>query len=103
MLRKDVSWWWRKKEEKAFTEAKKLVCRAPVLEHYDVEAQIKLYCDASTYGVEACLMHVIEGKKKPVTYASWVLTPAETNYAQIECKALSIVFGVEIPPIPMRG
>ena len=95
MLRKDVRWLWGKKQEQAFTEAKHLVCRVPVLAHYNVDTPIKLYCDASAYGVGACLMHVIEGKDKPVAYASRVLTPAETNYAQIGREALSIIFGVK--------
>ena len=81
MLRKDVRWLWGKKQEQAFTEAKQLVCRAPVLAHYNVATPIKLYCDASAYGVGACLMHVIEGKEKPVVYASRLLTPVEINYA----------------------
>ena len=95
LLRKDVMWLWGKKQEQAFTEVKQLVCRAPMLAHYNVDAPIKLYCDAFAYGVGPCLMLVIEGKEKPVVYASWVLTPAETNYTQIEREALSIILGVK--------
>ena len=76
-------------------EGQGLVSEAPVLAHYDVDLPIKLYCDASLYGLGACLMHVIEGKERPVAYASRVLTPAEANYAQIEQEALAIIFGVK--------
>ena len=96
LSKKDVMWLWGKKPKQAFTEANNcMVCRAPVLAHYNFDAPIKFYCDASTYGVGACLMHVIEGKEKPVVNASLVLTPAETNYPQREREELSIIFGVK--------
>ena len=40
-------------------------------------------------------MHIIGGQEKPVAYASWVLTQAASNYAQIEWEALAIVFAVK--------
>ena len=39
-------------------------------------------------------MQVMKGQEKPVAYASWTLTQAEANYAQIERKALAIIFAV---------
>ena len=56
---------------------------------------LKLYCDASPHGVGACLMHVIDGVEKPVTFASRTLSVAEQNYAQVEREALGIIFGVK--------
>lgn len=50
-----------------------------------------LQCDASVSGLGACLLQ--DGH--PIAYASRALTPAETNFAQIEKELLSIVFGVE--------
>jgi len=62
------------------------------LVHYDVEKPIKLFCDASAYGVGAYLAHVMA--KNVLYYASRTLTAAERNYAQIERAALAIIFGV---------
>ena len=76
-------------------KGKELVSKAPVLAHYSVNSPIKLYCDASSYGLGACLMHIIGRQEKPVAYASRVLTQAEINYAQIEREALAIVFAVK--------
>ena len=55
----------------------------------------KVYCDASPRGVGACLMQVMNGHERPVAYASRTLTSAETNYAQIERGALTIISAVK--------
>jgi len=94
-LHDDIPWKWSKSCQQAFEKAKRSVSRAPILVHYDVSKPIKLYCDASPYGVGACLMHVIGGKEQPVAYASRMLTQAERNYAQLEREALAIVFDVK--------
>ena len=95
LLRKDSHWRWSTECQDAFDKAKALVSAAPVLVHYDVNKPIKLYCDASAYGVGACLMHVVNGTEKPVAYASRTLSLAERNYAHIEREALAIIFGVK--------
>lgn len=61
----------------------------PVLAFYDVNLPITLSVDASSKALGAVLMQ----KGKPVAYASKALTPAETNYPQIEKEAAAIRFG----------
>ena len=95
LVQKDVTWIWSHSHKKAFNEAKNLVSTAPVLAHYDITKQLKLYCDASPRGVGACLMQVMDKHERPVAYASRMLTSAEANYAQIERKALAIIFAVK--------
>ena len=97
LLHDDTPWKWTKTFQQAFNKAKPSVSQAPVLVHYNVSKPIKLCYDASPYGVGACIcmMHVINGKEQPVTYASRTLTPAEKNYAQLEREAVVIVFGVK--------
>ena len=53
LLKKDRRWTWGKQQKKALKKAKKLVSKAPVLTHYDVAKPIKLYCDASPYGLDS--------------------------------------------------
>ena len=66
-------------------------------ESYSVNKPLKLYCDASANGLCACLVHLMSDKsERPVVYPSRTLTKSETNYAQIECEALAIVFAVPI-------
>ena len=95
LLKKDAHWKWTKVCQQAFSKAKIAVSKAPVLAHYDVTKPIKLYCDASPYGLGACLMHVINRKEQPVAYTSRTLSQAERNYAQLEREALAIIFGVK--------
>ena len=65
------------------------------LAHYYVKRALKLYCDASSYGLGACLVHVMDdNSEKPVAYASRTLTKSEMAYAQIERAGLALVFGV---------
>ena len=71
------------------------MCEVVTLVHYDVDKPVRVYCDASSYGVGACLMHVIEGQEKPIAYASRTLSQAEMKYAEIEREALAIIFAVK--------
>ena len=55
--------------------AKQLLCEGSMLVHYDANNPIKLYCDASAYGLGACLSHVMpNGDVHPIAYASQKLT-----------------------------
>ena len=95
LLRKDSRWKWTAKCQEAFDKGKELVSKSLVLVHYGVHKSIKLYCDASPYGVGACLMHVVDGVERPVAFASRTLSVAEQKYAQVEREALGIIFGVK--------
>ena len=95
LLQKHAQWVWEAKHEQAFTTAKQLLRQDCMLTHYDVNKPLKLFCDASPYGLGACLVHILpNGDERPIAYASRTLTSAEKNYAQIEREALAIIFAV---------
>lgn len=65
-----------------------------LLIQYDTTREMKLACDASSYGIGAVICHVMNDRQgKPIVFASRTLSPSERNYAQIKKEALSIVFG----------
>ena len=78
-----------------FEAAKQMLSCDKALAHYDVNKPIKFFCDASAYGLGACLVHLMEdGSQKPIAYASCTLSKSEQAYAQIEHDGLAIVFEV---------
>lgn len=90
LLEKDVAWHWTERHDTAISKLKEALTQAPVLKFFDVEANIKISVDASSYGLGACVLQ----NEQPVAYASRSLNTAERNYAQIEKEMLAIVFGL---------
>ena len=69
---------------------------AKVLPHYDPTLPFKLVSDASSYGIGAVISHRMpDGPERPIGFGSRTLTKSEKNYAQLEKKALSLVYGVK--------
>ncbi|XP_057692513.1 uncharacterized protein K02A2.6-like [Corythoichthys intestinalis] len=95
LLCKDVKWKWTTECNKAFRNAKTALISSEVLTHFNPSYPIQLACDASPYGVGAVISHVFpNGDERPIAFASRTLNKAESNYAQLEREALSIIFGV---------
>ena len=96
LLQKDVQWEWNEDCQKAFDARKDGLTSDSLLVHYDLNRELRLACDASSYGLGAVLSHVMDdGQERRVAYASRTLSATERNYAQIEREALSIVYGVK--------
>ena len=73
-----------------------------MINHYDVHIPLRLYCDASSYGLDACLVDaLVDNSKRLVAYASCTLTALERNYTQVEYEALAIIFAVCIQVSPI--
>ena len=96
LLQKDVKWEWSKVQQEAYETCKRMLTSEAILVHYDSTRELKLACDASSYGVGAVISHVMDnGEEKPIAFASRTLTKSERNYAQIEKEALGIIFGIK--------
>lgn len=96
LLKITNKWKWTNKCGRAFKEVKTALAQSEVLTHFDPTLPLQLACDASPYGVGAVVSHIMpSGEERPIAFASRTMSKAESNYAQIEREALSIVFGVK--------
>ncbi|UYV68755.1 hypothetical protein LAZ67_6000683 [Cordylochernes scorpioides] len=96
LLKKDVTWDWDDKCQKAFTSLKESLTKHPVLHLYKDELPCQVYCDASTLGIAGVLKQVHSaGKAYPVQYFSRALRVHERNYTISELECLAIVESVE--------
>ena len=77
LLSKDCKWTWEKRQVEALNQAKGMLNSSDLLVHYDPSKEFVLSCDASPYGLGAVLSHIIDGKEKPISYASRTLSSAE--------------------------
>ena len=96
MLHKDTPWEWSEECEAAFIEAKCVLSSTDFLLHYDPSLPVVVECDASLFGVGACLLqNDRSGSLRPVAFVSRSLVAPEKNYSQIEREALAILFAVK--------
>lgn len=80
LLSAGTSWCWKKEQEDAVAEAKRLLTSAPVLAHYDPKQELVLACDASPFGLGAVLsQRDAHGMERPIAFGSRSLQPVEKN------------------------
>ena len=84
-------WQWEDDHQTTFLKTKQLVSKSICLQYYDPTAEVHLEVDASIKGLGATLIQ----KQQPVAFASKSLTPAESNYSNIERECLAIVHGIQ--------
>ena len=80
----------------SFDTTTKLVTSHNVLVQCDPNKPIIITTDASVYGVEAFMAHVINNEEKPVMFASSSLSPAQKNYSSLHRDGLAIIFALKI-------
>lgn len=95
LTKNHVTWHWTEECSKIFNESKTWLCTGSLLTFYDSRLPLRLTTDASARGVGAVISHVIDGKEKPISFASKILSTAESSYSQLDREALGIVFGIK--------
>lgn len=93
LLPKDVEYRWDDATHgTALRKLKDLLVSAPVLQYYDIDKDLVIQADASSYGLGGCLL----SDDKPIEYASRSMTVTERDtYAQIEKELLAICFAMD--------
>lgn len=88
---------WTPAANEAFARTKEAIASCTLrLGFFDENCETVLYTDASPYALGAVLVQIDgNGKARPISFASKVLTKTESAYAQIQKEALGIIWGVE--------
>ncbi|GFO00878.1 Pol polyprotein [Plakobranchus ocellatus] len=90
LLKRDSLWSLGHPQEQSFQAVKKNLTSTSVLAHYCAGRETIIAADASNAGLGAVLLQIQpDGSRRPVSYISRSLTPAEKNYAVIEKEALA--------------
>ncbi len=92
LLKKDVSFLWNDAQQHSFTTLKDSLTHTPILAFSDYTLSFTMCTDAFALGIGAVLMQT-EERKRPhaITYASCVLTSAESKYSVTHLEALEVV------------
>ena len=88
-------WQWGPDQDKSFKNLQAELTKPTVLKLYNTHAPTKISADASSYGIGAVLLQLVNKQWCPIAYASRVMTNTETRYAQIEKEALAITWACE--------
>lgn len=88
---------WNDRCEQAFQTLKQELASAPVLTYADFSKPFVLEIDASSHGLGAVLSQDVEGRRRPVAFASRALRPTEknmNNYSSMKLEFLALKWAV---------
>ena len=91
LIQRDTEWVWSHSQRESFQKLKEALSKAPMLRYCLLKDEVTIQCDASRSGLGAALIQF----SQPVAFASRAMTPAETQYAQIEKELLAIAYDCE--------
>ncbi|GJW87763.1 reverse transcriptase domain-containing protein [Tanacetum coccineum] len=92
LLMKDAKFDFSDDCKKAFNILKEKLTSAPIIISPDWNEPFELMCDASDFIVGAVLGQQIDGKFKPIYYASKTLNNSQEHYTTTEKELLAVVF-----------
>ena len=92
LTRKDIKWWWKEEQQKAFDELKRVFMTRPVLAAPDLDKEFRIEADASNYATGGVLS--MKGSNelwRPVAFISKSLSDIERNYEIHDKEMLAVV------------
>ncbi|GKB11395.1 putative nucleotidyltransferase, ribonuclease H [Tanacetum coccineum] len=90
LLMKDARFNFSDSCKKAFNDLKEKLTSAPIIIYPNWNIPFELMCDASDFAVGAVLEQRIDGKFKPIYYASKTLNDAQTHYTTTKKELLTV-------------
>ena len=76
--KKGVQWAWTRECQQAYEACKQNLTSDALLVHYDGNRELRLACDASSYGLVAVISYVMNnGQERPIAHASRTLNSSE--------------------------
>ncbi|GJY05436.1 reverse transcriptase domain-containing protein [Tanacetum coccineum] len=95
LLMKDVKFDFSDDCKKAFNILKEKLTTTPIIISPDWNIPFELMCDASDFAVGVVLGQRIDGKFKPIYYASKTLNNAQEHYTTTKKELLAVVFSFD--------
>ena len=83
LLNKKNEWVWGEAQDEAFAKVKSELTKPTVLSLFDVNADLKLSANTSSYGLGAVLLQKNNSSCQPVAFSSRVMSGTECRYAQV--------------------
>lgn len=104
LLRFGSKFEWTNKQQLAFEEIKRAICKINHLGFFNVRDSTILIADASPSGLGAVLLQEnTRGEQRVIAYASKSLTDLERKYFQTEKEALALVWAVDRFNLYLQG
>ena len=97
LTKKNVPFTWGKEQKEAKEALIELVAKDLSLAHFDPKLPVFLETDASFKGLAAVIYQVDEkGARRPLSWKSRALLPAEKNYSIIDLELTAIIWGTKV-------
>ena len=98
LIKEKVPFNWGPEHQESFEALKKELIRAPILAYYNPRKETVLQTNASTKGLEACLLQ----DDKPIYFASKALTENSKRVCHHQNRITCHCMGSwEVPPLPI--
>ena len=92
LTRKDVKWQWKKEQQKAFDELKRIFMTKPVLAAPDLDKEFRVEVDVSNYATGGVLsIKDSDELWRPVAFIFKSLSNTERNYEIYNKEMLAVV------------
>jgi hypothetical protein len=95
LTKKDVSFEWKRENQRVFDRLKEVLRTEPLLIYSDFSQPFIVACDASTRAIGAVLSQLRNGEERLIAYCSRQSNSAESKYSVTELELLAFIFATK--------